>query len=91
MSQLYEKPLPVGKTGNYTLTVDSAWLDGEPITSQSATVDSGGATVGITVADGNVIQTYLTGVTVGRHEVEFQWATATRSDCLSVFVDVVEC
>lgn len=91
MSQLYQKPLPVGKTGNYTLTVDSGWLGEESLISQTVTIASGGATVGITTSSGNVIQTFLTGVEVGRHEVEFEWATATRSDCITVYLDVVEC
>lgn len=91
MSQLYEKPLPVGKTGNYTLTVDSGWLGGDSITSVSASVPSGGATVTLPTSSGNVLQAFFEGVTVGRHEVEWEWATATRSDCYTVILDVVEC
>ena len=91
MSQLYQKPLPVGKTGNYTLTVDSGWLNGETISSVSATVDSGGATVTLPTSNGNVLQAFFEGATVGRHKVEWEWATATRSDCYSTYLEVVEC
>lgn len=91
MSQLYAKPLPVGKTGNYTLTIDGGWLGQETITSQTITTDTDEITVGLDSSANNVIQVYLTGVSVGRHEVHFEWTTATRSDCTTCYVDVVEC
>ena len=91
MSQLFEKPLPVGKTGNYTVTVDSGWLGQETISGQTVTVEGGGASVGTVTSANGVIQAFLTGVEVGRHEVEFDWQTATRSDCITTYIDVVEC
>lgn len=88
--QLYEKPLPSGKTGNYTLTPDPSWLGAEAILTQSATVN-GGATVDSVSQSGGIIQVFLTGITVGRWEIEFNWSTATRSDCYSAYFDVIDC
>lgn len=89
MSQLYEKPLPVGKVGNYTYTIDSGWLGAESITSVNATC--GGATVTLPTSAGNVLQAYFEGVTTGRHEVHWSWTTATRSDCDTGVLTIVEC
>ena len=89
MGQLYEKPLPVGKVGNYTYTIDSGWLDGESVTSLTITCD--GATVTLPTSSGNVLQAYFEGVTVGRHEVHWEWTTATRSDCDTGILTIVEC
>ena len=89
MSQLYEKPLPVGKVGNYTLTLDSGWLGEETITSVSVTCE--GVTITLPTSQGNVLQAYFEGVTVGRFEVKWEWATATRSDCYTAVLSVIEC
>lgn len=89
MSQLYEKPLPVGKVGNYTYTIDSGWLGQESITSVNVTCD--GATVALPTSIGNVLQAYFEGVTTGRHEVHWSWTTATRSDCDTGVLTIVEC
>lgn len=89
MSRLYEKPLPVGRVGNYTLTIDSGWLSQETITSVNVTCD--GATVALPTSSGNVLQAFFEGVTVGRHEVHWSWSTPTRSDCATTVIQVVEC
>ena len=89
MSQLYQKPLPVGKIGNYTLTLDSGWLDGETIVSVNVTCP--GATVTLPTSSGNVLQAFLEGVAAGRYEMHWEWATATRSDCYTTVIDVIEC
>ena len=89
MSQLYQKPLPVGKTGNYTLTLDSGWLGAETITNVNVTCD--GATVTLPTSNGNVLQAFFEGDTRGRAEVHWEWATATRSDCYTATLDIVEC
>lgn len=89
MSQWYEKPLPVGKTGNYTLTLDSGWLGNETITSVTATCDD--ATVTLPTSNGNVLQAFFEGVNAGTSEVHWEWATATRSDCYTVVINIVEC
>lgn len=93
MSQLYEKPLPVGKVGNYTYTVNPRWLGREKITEVTATCD--GATVTLPTYKGNILQAYFEGVSTGKHEVHWSWKTATRSDCTGgryrVYIDVVDC
>jgi hypothetical protein len=89
MSQLYEKPLPIGKVGNYTLALDSGWLGAETITSVSVTC--AGATITLPTSNGNVLQAFFEGDTVGRFEVEWEWATATRSDCYTTVLNIVEC
>lgn len=88
--EIYQKPLPVGKTGNYTITVSPRWLGEEVITGFTVTVDSG-VTKSLETFDNNILQTYLTGVTEGLHKIHFEWTTATRSDCSTVAVRVVSC
>lgn len=88
---VFDRPLPVGKTGNYILRVDAAWLGSESVTSATVTVPSGGATVGIVTTATTDVQAFLTGVTAGRHKVHFEYATPTRSGCLAVYVEVVTC
>lgn len=87
----YEKALPVGKTGNYTLTVSGEWLGSEQIVSFNVTAPDGGFSVGATTVSSNVIQSLLTGLQVGTYKVHFEFATATRSDCYTAYVDVIEC
>lgn len=89
MSQLYEKPLPVGKVGNYTLTIDSGWLNGESITGVAVTCD--GATVTLPTSSDNVLQAYFEGFEVGRFDVHWEWSTPTRSDCYKTVITVTEC
>lgn len=89
MSYLYEKPLPVGKIGRYTLTLDSGWLGDESIISLNVTCS--GATVTLPTSSDNVLQAFLEGDTVGRHEVHWSWATPTRSDCATTIIEVIEC
>lgn len=89
MSQLYEKPLPVGKVGNYTLTLDSGWLGDESITSVG--VSCSGATVTLPTSNGSVLQAFFEGLSVGRHAAHWEWATQTRSDCVTTYVNVTEC
>lgn len=88
---VFDRPLPVGKTGNYILRVDAAWLGSESVTSATVTVPSGGATVGLITTAGTDAQVFLTGVTVGRHKVHFDYATPTRSGCVTTYVEVVNC
>jgi hypothetical protein len=91
MTQIASKPLPVGETGNYVISVDPEWLGAEAIVSQTITPASGMTIGPIITAVGNLIQFYATGVEVGRHEVHARWVTPTRSDCYSFFISVIEC
>lgn len=84
MSQFYDKPLPVGKIGNYTLTLDKGWLGEEALTSVNVTCE--GANVTLPTSSGNVLQAYFEGVREGRIVVHWSWSTATRSDCYTTFI-----
>ena len=88
---VFDRPLPVGKTGNYILRVDAAWLGSESVTGATVTVPNGAATVGLTTTAGTDVQVFLTGVTAGRHKVHFEYETPTRSGCLTVYVEIVNC
>jgi len=90
MSERYEKPLHVAKTDTYTVTVNSTWLGIETLTTVAVT--TAGVTIGAVTKLDNVIQTELTGVTVGTHELEFSWITSGgRSDCTTVAIIVKDC
>ena len=89
MPQLYEKPLPAGKVGSYTLTLDDGWLGAESITSFDVTCN--GANVTLKTSSANVLQAYFEGLVKGRHEIHWEWSTETRSDCYTTVLDVIEC
>ena len=92
MSRIIDKPLKVGKTDSYSLTVSTQWLGGETILSATATSDNAFITVGAVNIVDNVIYVYLTGVAAkNRVEVHFNYATATRTDCDYILVNVAEC
>lgn len=92
MSRRIEKPLKVGKTDTYSLTVNSDWLGDETLTSATVTVDNTYITDGAVSIVGNVIYVFLTGVLAnGNVEVHFDYATATRSDCDYIIVSVEDC
>ena len=88
-SQLFAKPLPVGKTGSYTFTVQRGWLAGQAIS--LALVESTDVTITSFDFTDNVIQFFATGVTAGRATVKLSYQTGTRSDCYAGILDVVNC
>lgn len=91
MSRLFQRPLPVGKTGKYTFTPDQTWLGDALITNPSVTVDTG-VTVNLTLTDGKLIEVSLTGVSTGRSAVHFEYETNDgQSGCYTGYVTVVEC
>lgn len=75
----YEKPLKVGKKERYTLGLAN-WLNGEAITSATATPCGAGFTVESTDFSGSTVGFFATGATAGRFDVIIAYATATRSD-----------
>lgn len=92
MSRRIEKPLKVGKTDTYSLSVNATWLNGETINSATVTVDNTYITDGAVSIVDNVIYVFLTGVaTKASVEVHFDYATATRSDCDYIIVSVEDC
>lgn len=84
---IYEKQLKIGKVERYTLGI-GAWLNGESITSANVTASSG-ATVGAVDFSGETVGVLLTGVSVGRVALVFNYTTANRSDSDKHFIDVV--
>ncbi len=92
IDKLIEKPLHVGKTDSYSLTVSSALLNGEAILTADVTCDPAKATVGASSIDDNVILVYLTGVeSVSYTDLHFEYTTATRSDCDTPRIAVEDC
>lgn len=92
MCDKFDKPLKVGKTDVYSLTVSDDWLDGETIQSFAVTVDANKVTKGATSTDSNKLLVYLTGVeSVTSTAIEFNYNTLTRSDCFVVYLDVEDC
>lgn len=88
-----QKPLKVGKIERYfsgsSLT---EWLAGEALISATVEPDTDYATLSgsAEIANG-VIGFFLTGVSAGKCEVHINYATATRSDCATVYVIVQDC
>jgi len=75
---IYEKQLKIGKVERYTLGI-GAWLNGESIASATVTA-SAGVTVGAVDFSGETVGVLLTGVSLGRVSLVFNYTTATRSD-----------
>lgn len=87
-----QKPLKVGKTDSYSLTVSSEWLGAETITGATATVDGAYVSDGIVTIVENVIYVFLTGVlATSRTKIHFDYNTATRTDCDSFYLVVEDC
>lgn len=90
----YDKPLKVGKRERYELTGSNltAWLAGEALLSATVTPNSTYATL-FQPADisGSTIGFMLDGVAAGRCKIHIEYATATRSDCVTKFVIVQNC
>lgn len=92
MANLIQKPLHVGKTDSYSLTVDLTWLNGEAILTATPVSDATYITVDSFSIVGNIIYMYLTGVAKSQtSDVHIGYTTATRSDCDKVRVIVKDC
>ena len=87
----WERPLPVGKSFRYIAVLSAQTITGDTVTSVTVSVPSG-VTAGTPQTDGANLTVLLTGVTVGRHEVEFNYVMASgASGCIVGAVRVVEC
>ena len=91
-SHRVQKPLKVGKVDDYSITIDLDWLNGDEITSATATSDTAKVTAGaVTIVD-NKIFVALTGVeATNATDVHFDYTTATRSDCDYITITVEDC
>lgn len=84
----FEKELAVTKTDNYSITVDSSWLEGEAITSHNVTVGPE-VTKNSSGIIGDSVYVSLTGVTAGSAVIHFDYGTASgRTDCIKTTVRV---
>ena len=93
-SHTIEKPLHIGKTDTYSLTVSDDWLNGEAISSVIVTTDTDYIALGAESIVGNIIYVYLTGVSTSTGDgsrVHFDYATPTRTDCDYIKVKVKDC
>lgn len=91
---IFDKPLKVGKTDIYTVTVADEWLDNQQLNNATAVVDNAGvATVQpATLEGGNkVVSMSVTGVTEGFVTIDVNFSTVNRSDCVKVGLNVVDC
>jgi len=86
----FQEPVNVGKVERYSIDV-SSFTTGQALISATVASSSGLITVGSTVIDGDIISALITGVNVGRAVVEFNYATATRTECSKVQLLVSEC
>lgn len=82
-----EKPVRVTKTERYTFDL-TAWLKGESIASATLTGDAK-TTLSPTDINGGVIGWFATGVEKGVSVVHIDYTTATRSDCQTLRIVVV--
>ncbi|ANJ65564.1 hypothetical protein [Pseudoalteromonas virus vB_PspP-H6/1] len=86
LRQSFKKPLPLNGQDSYTLMIDKDWLAGEEIESFDAACS--GVSITPLVANDNILQFAMNGVSTGDHEVTFNWATATRSGAYSSGITV---
>lgn len=87
---LYEKPLPVGKTDNYTLSPNDEWQGDALI--DSFTVEVSGLTVNSQQHDGTNIQLNLTATESARNSVHFSFTLDDgRTECITGYIDSPRC
>ena len=89
MTVANERLLKVGKRDGFGLNV-SSWANGEAVVSFTATPEIGaGLTVDSSGIDGGTLEIIATGTAVGSHKVIFEYATATRTDCETMIITVI--
>ena len=91
---IFDKPLKVGKTDIYTVTVAPEWLDNQELINATAVIDdtSIATTQPATLVGNNTIVSMLiTGVSEGFVTIDVNFSTANRSDCVKVGLNVVDC
>lgn len=90
---LYEAKLKVGKVDTYILNLSAEVTEGENIANAQVQSTVLTTVMGVSVDNANkFIGVSLTGESTGRDELHFSWTTSDgRSDCMSGFLDVLEC
>lgn len=91
--KIWEKNLAVGKTDNYSITINPEWLGSETLSNATAISDQSGTliTLGTTSIVGGSISVPITGIAAGYSKIEFDFNTATRSDCFEATLYTKEC
>ena len=85
----FPRRLKVSKTDSGTVDV-SSWLSGETITSLTVTNPDSLTTINSSSFDGGLLSVSFTGVSTGSAFIHFEYATATRSDCVVVLCIVID-
>lgn len=90
---LYQGKLKVDKVDTYTLSLGDVMLASDSINNAQVQTSDLTTVMGISVDNTNkFIGVSLTGVSTGRDELHFSWTTSDgRSDCMSGFLDVLDC
>ena len=85
----YQRQVKVGNTEAYKFNV-SSWSSTEDISTFTATHDGGLLSVISSSFEGAQLSFLVTGIAIGTAEVHLSFTTATRSNCVSVEIDVIE-
>ena len=92
-AQTFTDYLTVGNTDRYGITVPLE--DGETLSAVTVTADSGlsvaDLTPGVDWLSTGEISAVFTGLTVGLHNVHFEFDTTLKSDCQRMRIRVVSC
>jgi hypothetical protein len=83
-----QKQLRISKTERYTFNL-YGWLNGETIATATVTGDAK-ATLSVADITGGIIGWFATGVTKGVSLVHIEYTTATRSDCQTLRIIVID-
>lgn len=86
---LFPRRSQVGKVDSFGIKIPD-WLGEEICQTLTVTAPQGGVSVGASEISGSILRVLLTGLTVGVHELHFDYTTATRSRLSCVKVVVVD-
>ena len=88
---LYEKPLPVGKTDNYTLSPNDEWQGDALI--KEFTVEVSGLTVNSQQHDGITMQVNVTATEEARNSIHwsFKLDNEKQTECITGYIDSPRC
>ena len=84
-----DRKVKVGKLEAYELDI-SSWLSTESLITLLVTDSTRRVVVVNTQVVGPLLRTIIKGVGIGPAELHFEYKTATRSNCITVIVNVIE-
>ena len=92
MADFWEETKDTGAVDRYSLTIDSAWLNGETITAATWTTQTGsGLTTSDDLIDGVVVSALFSGGVIGDWCVEAEIVTETRTKTFCATMAVRNC